>query len=411
MDMNEHLSNVSESGLPKNKKKKCRGNRKLQRFRRQCYKKGMSTEEIQKLISMKNTIICNEKMNTSSFNCINESQQYHQENYNVGSTIESDIVLPYEKKEALLSLPIRICSKKMKSYNLATDYWGQIIKLIPNYENLSPYQFKHVLTKVIPLCYQNFMEQWLTNFNILEVLQQRAQLMSTVFQLRIEQDYWNYISNLINMPIVIWLSEVGKDFTKQNSINWDHTKTESNIQRRLHIIHAKLQQAEHNLTFHLQQLYLHYGDIQDQFFMVHFIDIITNTLRILVNNNLYYFRTNFEQKKILLHFDTTDAHLTKSFYDLNPTEKQISTVQNIWRAKLKSCKKERHQQKKGNHMPLMMHDIKIQSVHDDQDNQLASIKSYASSMYMIVAARLRNIKQRTQEMMKFVSTIDDDVFF
>lgn len=59
----------------------------------------------------------------------------------------------------------------------------------------------------------------------------------------------------------------------------------------------------------------------------------------------------------------------------------------------------------------MMQDIKMQSIDNDQDSQLSSIESYASSMYMIVEARLRNIKQRTQAIMKFVSTIDDDVFF
>lgn len=212
----------------------------------------------------------------------------------------------------------------MKFYNLSTDHWRQTIKLIPNYNKLSPSQFKHVLTKAIPFCYRNFIEQWLTNSTLLEVFKHRAQLMSNVFQLRIEHDYWNYVSNLINMPIVVWLSQVGKDFSQRNSINWDHIKTESYIQRRLHIIYEKLQQAEHNLTFHLQQSYLHCEDIQDQFFMVHFIDIINNTLRILVENKLYYFRISFEQKKILLHFDTTDAHLTKSFYDLNPTENQVS---------------------------------------------------------------------------------------
>lgn len=232
--------------------------------------------------------------------------------------------LPYEKMEAFLSLSTRICSKRMKCYNLSSDHWRQIIKLIPNYENLSLHQFKSMLTKMIPFCYQNFVEQWLTNFTILEILQHRAQLMSNIVQLKIECDYWSYVSNLINMPIIIWLSEAGKDFSKKNSINWDHTKTTSNIQHRQYIIHEKLHEAENNLNFHLQQSYLHYGNIQDQFFMVHFIDIITNALHNLIDNNLYYLRINFEQKKLLLNFDINDVHIVKSFYDLNPTETQVS---------------------------------------------------------------------------------------
>lgn len=207
---------------------------------------------------------------------------------------------------------------------MCTDHWKQIVKLIPIYKNLSPDKFKHMLTKVIPSYYQNQIEHLLTNLTILEVIQQRAQLMCTVFQLKIEQYYWNYVSNLISMPIVIWLSEVGKHFTKQNSINWDHTKTHLNVQRRQNIINEKLQQAENNLIFHLQQPYLYYDDRQDQTSMVHFINIISDALHILVDNNLYYLRINFEQKKILLNFDITDAYLVKSFYDLNLTEEQVS---------------------------------------------------------------------------------------
>lgn len=79
MDLNEHLSSGSSGfSLSKYKKKKCRGNRKLQRLRRQCYKKGMSTQDIEKLILMKKTersmqdhsqVLCDK--NTNGSNLIN----------------------------------------------------------------------------------------------------------------------------------------------------------------------------------------------------------------------------------------------------------------------------------------------------------------------------------------------------
>ena len=52
----------------------------------------------------------------------------------------------------------------------------------------------------------------------------------------------------------------------------------------------------------------------------HLMNIILNALLAFVQNSLYYFRINCEQKKILLKFDITDVHLFKSFYELNPTE-------------------------------------------------------------------------------------------
>ena len=47
----------------------------------------------------------------------------------------------------------------------------------------------------------------------------------------------------------------------------------------------------------------------------------------------------------------------------------------------------------------------------DQENSLISMNSFSSSMYTIIEARLNNIKRRTQAMMKFICTIDDDIFF
>jgi hypothetical protein len=147
--------------------------------------------------------------------------------------------------------------------------------------------------------------------------------MCTVFQLKIEQDYWNYIANWTSMPEMNWLSEISKDVTKQNSINWDHTKTKINIQHRQQIIEHKLRQAERHLNIHLQQPYPFYWQSPNNHCMEQCINIISNALVIVVENSLYYFRTNFEQKKILLYYDMNDAFLVKSFYDLNPTEEQV----------------------------------------------------------------------------------------
>jgi hypothetical protein len=218
----------------------------------------------------------------------------------------------------------------MKRYNLSNDHWNQVSKLIPNYKNLTPYQFKDILVNVISPGSYIQIKEWLTNFLLLQFIQQRAELMCIVFQLKIEQDYWNYIANLTTTPVVIWLLEISKDVIKQNSINWDHAKTKINILHRQHIIENKLRQAEHNLNIHLQQPYPFYWQIQNNIFMDHFINVIFNALVIVVENSLYYFRTNFEQKKILLNFDINDGHLVKSFYDLNPTDEQVFIHHSIY---------------------------------------------------------------------------------
>ncbi|CAF3160962.1 unnamed protein product [Rotaria sp. Silwood2] len=193
-----------------------------------------------------NTI--NNILNKSTFNGNQYSTNEYQHtngSLELNSTIES-----FLSPQSTTKFP-----KSRKHYNLCNDHWKQMSKLIPNYKKLSPYQFKDALMKVIPACSQHHIKECYINVPMLQFIQQRTELICHILQLKIEQDYWNSIDNLISMPVVIWLLDVGKDVTKQNSINWDHTKTKLNIQHRQTIIQNRLQQAEHSLNFHLQQSY------------------------------------------------------------------------------------------------------------------------------------------------------------
>ncbi|CAF1339053.1 unnamed protein product [Adineta steineri] len=336
-----------------------------------------------------------------------ENQESNKENAIVSTTNESSITT-----EEWISPPsITIHRKKVKQYNLCNDHWNRISKLVPNYNELSPYQFKDVLIRIIPLRDRQNIEQWLVNFSVLEFIQQRTQLMCDVFQLKIEHDYWIYMNNLTNMPVVIWLLEISKDIIRQNSINWDHTKTKANIERRREMIHCKLQRAENHLYMHLQQPYSLSCQMETKTAMDHSMNIIMNALIVLVQNSLSPFRTNFKQKKILLEFDIHDVHLVKSFYALNPTMEQILTIQKIWRAKLKLCQKAIRQTKKNQSSSSMIYHMTTESMNLHQPNILPSIKSLSPSMSKIVMARLENMEERTQRMLNFNNTISDSTFF
>ncbi|CAF5220848.1 unnamed protein product, partial [Rotaria magnacalcarata] len=53
---------------------------------------------------------------------------------------------------------------------------------------------------MIPRDFHDHTNEWLTHLIMLQFIQQRAELMCTVLQLQIEQTYWNYRSNLTNIP-------------------------------------------------------------------------------------------------------------------------------------------------------------------------------------------------------------------
>ncbi|CAF5072368.1 unnamed protein product [Rotaria sp. Silwood1] len=95
---------------------------------------------------------------------------------------------------------------------------------------MSPDLFKRILCKTI-LSYCHQIRQWLTNAEILQFIQHHAQLMCTIFQLQMDNDYWKHAIN-VALPVINWLSRMSKDITKRNFINWNYPRTEKNIKHR-----------------------------------------------------------------------------------------------------------------------------------------------------------------------------------
>ncbi|CAF4721944.1 unnamed protein product [Rotaria sp. Silwood1] len=303
------------------KKKKCHGNRRLQRFRKRCRARGMNDQTIKMLLTMHST-------DNSIHQANQETDKDKDMDDSFAMNINNDVQVGkfYEYQNQYQSSPSR------RTHQKSTDHWKQLCKLLPNYKNLSHRKFKYLLSNVIPT-YRQQIQQYLANTEMLQFVQQLTQLLCTFFQLKIEEAYWNYIADL-NLPIMTWLSNISKDVTLQNSINWDHSKTKQNIQNRQNIIQNKLQQMAINLYNHLQRYSSSLG-MDNNMTFEQSINIIQNPLLLLIEKDLHSFRTNFEQKIILLSYDINDAHLVKSFYDLNPIQEQMECAQQIWRSKLK----------------------------------------------------------------------------
>ncbi|CAF2132898.1 unnamed protein product [Rotaria magnacalcarata] len=124
------------------------------------------------------------------------------------------------------------------------------------------------------------------------------------------------------------------------------------------------------------------------------IGILSQAFAIILQNDLNPFHVHFEQKKLLLHFNIHDAYLVKSFYDLNPTEKQIHLVQQIWRTKLNSCERLLREKRK----------INFQYNTTTINMNLLSMNEFVPIMCTIIEARLITIEQRTQVILEFINT-------
>ncbi|CAF4467704.1 unnamed protein product, partial [Rotaria magnacalcarata] len=226
------------------------------------------------------------------------------------------------KCQTTRTIPSSTSIQPMKVHHLSKEDWKRSSKLIPNYNRLSPDTFKQLILKNIPITYHDQIQQCLAHIESLECVRQLANLWCHFFQLKIEEDYWNYVGNL-NTSIMDWLSEdVSKEIIQRNSIDWDRRKTKSNIQYQIALVQNKLQQTEYNMLKHLCQLSSKF-DLKSNIHVKHSIDIVFQAFAIILRNDLNPFHVHFEQKKLLLHFNFHDAYLVKSFYDLNPTEKQV----------------------------------------------------------------------------------------
>ncbi|CAF1228144.1 unnamed protein product, partial [Rotaria magnacalcarata] len=135
-------------------------------------------------------------------------------------------------------------------------------------------------------------------------------------------------------------------------------------------------------------------DLKNQLHMKDSIDIVFQAFAIILRNDLNPFYVHFEQKKLMLHFNFHDAYLVKSFYDLNPTEKQIHLVQQIWRRKLNSCERLIREKTKRT----------FQDSTTIVNMNLLSVDNFIPVMFAIIEARLATIEQRTQIIMEFINT-------
>ena len=302
------------------KKKKCRGNRKVQRFRSRCRDQGLNNETIELLLAFKASDKQiqhqnQEEMITNTNPSSNDMNIFKNE---VASLLEE-----IAEKQRISSSSSQ--SKQIKYYRPITDHWKQSSKLLPDYNKLSHYQLMDLISKSLPM-YRDQIRQFLTNTKIAHFIQQHATLMCTTFQLKIEEHYWQYLAHLSDtMPIFNWLLEESNDVKSPNSNNSDRTKSKTTIKDRQKIIQNKLEQLEIDLGVHLEQ-YSSSLIIENITYFERSIQITLMALAIVIRNDLQLFYMNFERKKILLHFDIKDAYYVKLFYDLNPTTEQVSIL-------------------------------------------------------------------------------------
>ncbi|CAF4772871.1 unnamed protein product [Rotaria magnacalcarata] len=365
---------------PHQKKKKCHRNRKLQRFRRKCRTRGTEEKSIVMLPKMAEV-----ELPLSNHNQNARQMHEHNETSLMGNVKTNSILLASSsRKQTYHQIPNLKMNSTTNKSSIPIDKWKNSRQLIPNYLKMPSRLFVDLLCTNLA-SHQNKIKHWLTHTNQLQCFRRHAELLNNILLLEIEQDYWENIIDSVPIEI-IWLSNMPKDTTRINSINWAYPRTIENLNKRQTIIQNKLKEIQHQLMIHVkQESFIARHSISKS---IDLLNLIDTAIRQFVHQGQQRLRTMYGEQKLIFEFDHNDLRLVKSLYNLNPTNEQLLHVQKLWRSKVKACKRA------------------IQQCHDnsslhDQPNTEINTDFTTCHIRSIVEARLINIQQRTDQIIQF----------
>ena len=269
-------------------KKKCRGNRKLQRLRSKLRTRRFAGKSVMILLN-ENYI---HKIIPTAHNT--ESKSFNQMSIKQASTKQSKC--PSDK------LVLKEKSRVVKS------------NIKPNYLTMTDLVFlKRIISVALNTGSISIIE-WLDTTEKLLYVRQYAQLMNNVYCLRYQQDVWQTCYN-VSIIAGIWSTTITKEMALENNLSrWLFT-TRENVEKRQKIIIDQLNKAQQDLKeYHEQQ---HTVDLSID------MKLLLKLITTLVGNELQQLRTEYEWEKLLFQYDANDYLQVKLFYDLNPTEDQV----------------------------------------------------------------------------------------
>ncbi|CAF4603305.1 unnamed protein product, partial [Rotaria socialis] len=303
-------------------------------------------------------------------------------------------------------------------------------KNLPNYRKLPAHVFIRQLSNAIPSDHQK-IRHWLSNRALFNFIREHTILKFHLSQLQIEQDYWQHLIQMVT-PAIQWLSEMPKNITKHNSINWDYPRSQRNLQHRQQLINNKIREAEYRLNKHLEEKNHYYG-IAKEYIINFSVDTMDIAISTLIDHDLKKSKQFFDNKKSILPFDIREVELVKQFYSLNPNEQQKCFAQQIWRKHSRYNKRkitftlkpwlqsnftfEKKPQSTLQTKPsyqtdtikikseynIISYDIQTDHITENIEFATNTTKTNETNIKQIIQTRIQNIERRAEQILKMAS--------
>ncbi|CAF4979880.1 unnamed protein product [Rotaria sp. Silwood1] len=350
------------------KKKKCRGDRKAQRQRRRLRRKGLYTEtvtrngdhelNVQHLEQpdqlFEEDISDKIQVNVSSDQIPHSTQsKIHHNDSKVkkstkrkrrdissqppSNTIHESlsqltISPPSAKKQKMINNEVqqittngnsektRSKCKKQNNHNYNDSSY------IPDYLQVSNRIFKKML--ISSLDDAKHIVKRLNSKEKINYIRQYTCLIHRLFYVQLQESQWKYYYD-IGIQQNIWTGRVSKKWAAMNSMNYTYGRSKTLILQRLKSIQRQLQQASQALqNFGDQPLPQCLSEMNPPLDFTKLNAIITAVVR----KGQHKLKQQFEHNKKMLMLDSTDHHLVQEVYDLKPSQQQLRSIRNIWKA-------------------------------------------------------------------------------
>jgi hypothetical protein len=224
--------------------------------------------------------------------------------------------LPKKKKKNNRSSDNNNKKNKINS-KVSTSTKGPVNEL-PDYLKVPDRAFKQMLSTALDGA--DKVVHQLDTAEKLDFARHYACLIHRLFYVQLQHEQWDYYFQL-GMKDNIWTGRVSKKWAKLNSIGHAYGRSAALIEQRRIKIQQQLLQAGNTLKeFGDQNLPVWISQNSPPFDLQAMSTVITAYVR----KGQHKLRQQFEHRRRLLIFDATDHRLVQAFYDVMPSQEQVS---------------------------------------------------------------------------------------
>ena len=320
-DLNNGASTSNEQNDHQTKKKrakKCRGNRKLQRYRRKLRQQGMNSEAIAKQInSFVPTTITTTTQSKDDKVTQEQTEKITATSFNEDDTTIFHLAKANQmKKESIFikrkdsTSSVSVSNKKVKTPPVIKDSFDYVS--VPDEVF---FQMSSTVFNGIPE-----IEDLLNDDEKIKLIRHYTSLIDRISYVKLQEFQWKYYYQ-IGMTQNIWKGHISKRSAEKYSISNTYGRSKSLIEQRLKQIEQHLEKAQNAIDQFENEFAYKYDE--NLVYCLKVKELYTILYR-FVQEKQQPLQHEYKYKREILLLDATDHQLLQRFFDVKPNKSQVT---------------------------------------------------------------------------------------